>query len=758
MELNEEFIASLALDADLVIKKISQDLEISEHQVRATVSLFKEGDTIPFISRYRKEVTGSLDEVQVREISHKLAYHENMETRRIEVIRSIFSQEKLTEDLYKNILKCQTLSELESLYAPYKKKKKTRAMIAIEKGLGPLSEEMLKLSASELEKEALKYIDPEKGVNDKDEALQGAMDIVAEQVSQDMDQRTKLKTWLIKTAKLVVNGEGTGETSVYKMYYDFAQPIGQLKPHMVLAINRGEKEGELKSRIEFDWEEANAMLEASAKIHNFYHKAAISDGLKRLLVPSLEREIRSDLHDQSDKHGINVFSTNLRDLLMSPPIKGTRVMGIDPGIRTGTKIVCLSETGQFLHYFMIYQHKEDESAQKIAEFAKKYNVELIAVGNGTGSHEVQQVVAKAIQEHGLNLQYTVVAEDGASVYSASEIAREEFPDLDLTVRGAISIGRRLQDPLSELVKIDPQSIGVGLYQHDLNQKALGESLDEVVESVVNKVGVNLNTASFSLLKYVSGISTSIAKNIVQFRDQHGVIADRASLNKISGMGPKSFEQCAGFLKIPESKDILDNTWVHPENYPIAREILQAMQEGGILTKDSKSALMEKYKVSAITIDDIVAELKKPNRDPREDYPLPILQKGVVEFKDLKVGMKVTGKVKNVVDFGAFVDIGIKETALVHVSELSDTFVKNPMDVIKVGDVKEFVILEMDEVRKRIGLSLKTAKGPTPPRPKLEIKKPAEKKEVKREKDVSPASYAPKADNFSYNPFKDLLGK
>lgn len=759
MDLNQEFIAALELDGDLVIQKISQDLDISLPQVQSTVGLFKEGNTIPFISRYRKEVTGFLDETQVRDISHRLSYFENLETRRIEVIKSIHSQEKLTPELYQNIQKCQTLSELESLYAPYKKKKKTRAMVAMEKGLTPLSELMLTLDAQALEKEAERFIDPEKGVQDRDEALQGAMDILAEQVSQDMDHRTCLKDWLLKTARLAVSGEGNADTSVYKMYYDFSQPVKDLKPHMVLAVNRGEKEGELKSRIDFDWEAASALLESRHKLHNFYHKAALSDGLKRLLLPSLEREIRSDLAEHSDKHGISVFSTNLRNLLMSPPIKGTRVMGIDPGIRTGTKVTCLSETGQYQHYFMIYQHKTEEAARLIADNVNKYRIQLIAVGNGTGSHEVQQVVAQAIQQYSLDVKYTVVAEDGASVYSASELAREEFPDLDLTVRGAISIGRRLQDPLAELVKIDPQSIGVGLYQHDLNQKALSESLDEVVESVVNQVGVNLNTASYSLLKYVSGISQNIARNIVQYRDQQGIIADRSSLLKITGMGPKSFEQCAGFLKIPESRDILDNTWVHPENYPIAREILHTMQEGGVLSAAARQSLMEKYQVSESTIQDIVTELKKPNRDPREDYPLPILQKGVIEFKDLKVGMKVTGKVKNVVDFGAFIDIGIKETALVHVSELSDSFVKNPMDVIKVGDVKEFTILDMDEARKRIGLTLKSRRGPAEKSPTPAA--PQQKRAAappRPARTPEPREYQAPCAADSYNPFRELLGK
>ncbi|MBR5096624.1 MAG: helix-hairpin-helix domain-containing protein, partial [Treponema sp.] len=443
-------------------------------------------------------------------------------------------------------------------------------------------------------------------------------------------------------------------------------------------------------------------------IHNQYHKDAIEDGLVRLLSPAVVREIRSDEADEADVHGISVFSENLKNLLMQQPIKGSRVLGIDPGIRTGTKCAALDETGKYLGYFKIFQVQSPEDSYKqICDAIDKYDIQVVAVGNGTGSQEVQAIVSKVISENYKDVQYTVVDESGASVYSASDIAREEFPDLDLTIRGAISMGRRLQDPLAELVKIDPKAIGVGLYQHDVNQKKLGDALDEVVGSVVNQVGVNLNTASYSLLKYVSGITSGTAKKIVAYRDANGKITSREDLKKVPGLGPKAYEQCAGFLKIAESADPLDNTWVHPENYPLAREILPLVQNKEKISADLKKQLAEKYSVGETTLNDIVDELQKPNRDPRADYPAPIMQKGVVAFEDLKPGMKVTGKIRNVVDFGAFVDIGLHETGLIHVSELSDNFVKDPMEVVKVGDVHEFTILNLDMDRRRISLSLKS---------------------------------------------------
>ena len=707
MEFTEVFINNLNVSLEDIINKISADLNIQTFKVNPTVKLLKENNSVPFISRYRKEATGTLDEVQVRDIQHKLLSYENLEARRLEIIKAIFNQGKLTDSLYENLMKADTLAELEDLYAPYKKKKKTRGMIAIEKGLEELANIMESETDEMIEKESERFICEEKGVLNTEEAIKGAQDIIAERIAHNIDNRKIIKDHIFEKGFIVVNGLKDKDTSVYKMYYEFNEPLKQVKPHRVLAINRGEKEEELEVKINYEEETCANLFLNNFKINSNYYNEAILDGLKRLLSPAVIREIRSDNSEQADQHGINVFSENLTNLLMQPPIKKTKILGIDPGIRTGTKAACVDETGKFLAYFTFFQEKKDESKNVIKEYIKKFNIELVAVGNGTGTHEVQQVVAEAIKDFDLNIKYTIVSEDGASVYSASDIAREEFPDLDLTIRGAVSIARRLQDPLAELVKIEPKSIGVGLYQHDVNQVKLSEMLDETVESVVNNVGVNINTASFSLLKYVSGVGTGLAKQIVKYRDENGLIKSRNSLKEIPGMGEKTYEQSAGFLKIPESSDPLDNTWVHPENYDVAREIYNLSKTTEKMTNDKLKELMQKYKVGETTLKDIIDELKKPNRDPRADFPQPILQEGVVNFDDLKVGMKVVGKVKNVVDFGAFVDIGIKETALIHVSELSNGFVKNPRDFIKVGDVKEFKIIEMDNIRKRISLSLKT---------------------------------------------------
>jgi len=711
-------IESLAVNEIAILQKIAADLGIKTPQVSAVVSLTAEGCTVPFISRYRKERTGSLDEVQVRDCVHKFESLKNLEERRIEVTKGISALGKLDETLYANIAKASTLTELEDLWAPYKKKKKTRGMMAQEKGLAPLAELMLAKGREEVDAAAPAYVrqdeeHPELSVADAAAAIEGAKDILAERVSQDIEARAAVKSWYLKTGKLVTKGvgdEAAREKSTYQMYWDYSEPLSTLKSHRVLAVNRAEREGALEVAIEVDSEGALERLKERVLINNPYHAEAIESGLSRLLSPAVIREIRSDAIEYAETHAIDVFSENLKNLLMQPPLKGSRVLGIDPGIRTGSKCAALDETGKFLDYFLINQETKPEEAKKaIAAAVKKFNIEIVAVGNGTASHEVQAVVAAAMEENSLACRFTAVDEDGASVYSASDLAREEFPDLDLTVRGAISIGRRLQDPLAELVKIDPKSIGVGLYQHDVNQKKLTERLDEVVGSVVNRVGVNLNTASYAILKYVSGVNMGLAKKIVKFREEKGAIASRSMLIEIPGMGAKTFEQCAGFLKIPESKDELDNTWVHPENYALAGEILSIIKAGADPSKEQRGALKEKYQVGDTTLDDIIVELKKPNRDPREDLPPPILQKGVLKFEDLQEGMKVTGKVKNVVDFGAFIDIGIKESALIHVSELSNQFVRDPMEVIKVGDVKEFVIISLDAARRRIGLSLKAAK-------------------------------------------------
>lgn len=724
MEFTQESIDALVVNEVDIMKRIADELGIRMQQVSAVISLVNEGCTIPFISRYRKEAHGSLDEVQVRDSDHLFKSYSNLEIRRLEIVKGIFAQSKLTESLYEAIMSAKTLTELEDLWAPFKKKKKTRGMVAIEKGLDPLADAMLQLEKAALEAKAAEFVventeNPELSVATVADALAGAQDILAERTAQDSENRSDVRGFYLRTGKIVVKGVGgedEAKVSVYQMYWDYEEALSQIKPHRILAINRGEREGKLEVRLDVDVDGAIALLKRKYTVNNSYHGEAIEDGLVRLLSPAVLREIRGDQSDNADSHGISIFSENLKNLLMQQPIRGTRVLGVDPGIRTGTKCAALDETGKFLGDFVIKQvSAPDAAAVAIRKAILQYNIQLVAVGNGTGTREVQEIVAKVIAElardpNGENFPevlYTVVDEDGASVYSASDIAREEFPDLDLTIRGAISIGRRLQDPLAELVKIDPKSIGVGLYQHDVNQKRLSETLDEVVGSVVNNVGVNINTASYSLLKYVSGINSSLAKKIVAYRDEHGKITSRQELMKVSGMGAKTFEQCAGFLKIPESDDPLDNTWVHPENYQAAREVLPLIQKKAEVPASLKKDLKEKYSLGEQTVSDIIEELQKPNRDPRDGYPKPIMQKGVVTFEDLKEGMKVTGKIKNVVDFGAFVDLGIKETALVHISELSDSFVSDPMDVVKVGDIKECTIIGLDQDRRRISLSLKS---------------------------------------------------
>ena len=716
MEFTQESIDALVVNEVDIMKRIAEELGIRMQQVSAVISLVNEGCTIPFISRYRKEAHGSLDEVQVRDSDHLFKSYSNLETRRLEIVKGIFAQNKLTDSLYEAAMSAKTLTELEDLWAPFKKKKKTRGMVAIEKGLDPLADAMLQLDKAGIEAKAAEFVventeNPELSVASVADALAGAQDILAERTAQDSENRADVRGYYLRTGKIVVKGIGGEEeakVSVYQMYWDYEEALNQIKPHRILAINRGEREGKLEVTLSVDVDGAIDVLKHKYVINNSYHGEAIEDGLVRLLSPAVLREIRGDQTDEADHHGISIFSENLKNLLMQQPIKGTRVLGVDPGIRTGTKCAALDETGKFLGDFVIKQVTDpDGSAAAIRRAILQHKIQLVAVGNGTGTREVQEIVAKVISENFPEVLYTVVDEDGASVYSASDIAREEFPDLDLTIRGAISIGRRLQDPLAELVKIDPKSIGVGLYQHDVNQKKLSEMLDDVVGSVVNNVGVNLNTASYSLLKYVSGINGSLAKKIVAYRDEHGKITSRQELMKISGMGAKTFEQCAGFLKIPESSDPLDNTWVHPENYQAAREMLPLVQKKEELSASLKKELKEKYSLGDQTVSDIIEELQKPNRDPRDGYPKPIMQKGVVTFEDLKEGMKVTGKIKNVVDFGAFVDLGLKETALVHISELSDSFVSDPMEVVKVGDIKECTIIGLDQDRRRISLSLKS---------------------------------------------------
>ena len=723
MDFTQETIDALEVNEVEIMKKIAAELNVRIQQVSAVIGLIKEDCTIAFISRYRREQTGNLDEVQVRDCDHLFKSYKNLEERRLEIVKGVFVQGKLSDSLYDAIMSATTLTALEDLWAPFKKKKKTRGMVAAEKGLEPLADAMLVMDDSSIEKEAEKYIktdneDSALNVESVSDALNGAKDILAERVSQDSKNRTEIHDLYMATGNIKSKGivpEGQTEeqamkTSTYQMYWDYSEPLNQVKPHRILAMNRAEREGALELTIDIDVDSAVELLTKKAAVNNKYHKEAIEDGVVRLLSPAVAREIRSNETDNADEHGIGIFSENLKNLLMTQPIKGSRVLGVDPGYRNGTKCAALDETGKYLGFFKIFQEQDPEGAYKaINDAIDKYDIQVLAVGNGTGSQEVQAIVSKVISENyaSSDVKYTVVDESGASVYSASPVATEEFPDLDVMVRGAISMGRRLQDPLAELVKIDPKAIGVGLYQHDVNQKKLADQLDEVVSSVVNNVGVNLNTASYMLLKYVSGINTSTAKKIVAYRDSNGKIQSREDLKKVPGLGPKAFEQCAGFLKIAESADPLDNTWVHPENYDVAREVLPVIRAGGKIDNATHKILCEKYKIGETTLNDIIDELQKPNRDPRSGYPAPIMQKGVVQFEDLKEGMKVTGKIKNVVDFGAFVDIGLHETALIHISELSDSFVSDPMAVVKVGDIFDFTIIGLDKDRKRISLSLKS---------------------------------------------------
>ena len=787
MEFTQESIDALVVNEVDIMKKIAEELNIRVSQVSAVISLINEDCTIAFISRYRKDKTDNLNEVEVAECDHKFKSYKNLEERRLEIVRGIFGQGKLTESLYNAVMGAKTLTELEDLWAPFKKKKKTRGMVAIEKGLEPLADFIEgQNDDAAVEAEAQKFIktdneDAALNVESFMDAIAGAQDIIAERTSQNPQNRSDvhdlyMAEGAIETKGIVPEGadaETAEKTSTYKMYWDYSESLNQVKPHRILAMNRAEREGALSVNINVPVDGAIALLQKKAKPSNKHHNDAIEDGLVRLLSPAVVREIRSNETDEADDHGIELFSENLKNLLMTQPIKGSRVLGVDPGYRNGTKCAALDETGKFLGFFKIFQEQNPQDAyEQINNAIDKYDIQVIAVGNGTGSQEVQAIVSKVLSENysDSDVKYTVVDESGASVYSASPVATEEFPELDVMVRGAISMGRRLQDPLAELVKIDPKAIGVGLYQHDVNQKKLAEQLDEVVSSVVNNVGVNLNTASYMLLKYVSGINLSTAKKIVAYRDTNGKIKSREELKKVPGIGPKAFEQCAGFLKIAESSDPLDNTWVHPENYEVAREVLSYVQQKKTVPADVKKSLCEKYSVGETTLNDIIEELGKPNRDPRDGYPAPIMQKGVVNFEDLTVGMKVTGKIKNVVDFGAFVDIGLHETALIHVSELSDNFVSDPMDVVKVGDVKEFTIIDLDKDRKRISLSLKSdahtrlgqtnegkkpkaMDGSAPRRKVVVVKKGGEKpREAAFAGSKRPGANRGSDDGLSYNPF------
>lgn len=694
-----------------IVKLLAEEFNLKPYQVKNTIQLLDEGNTIPFIARYRKEQTGELKDYVIRELADRLNYLRNLQARKNEVIRLIDEQGKLTEELKDKILEAETLQRVEDLYRPYKPKRRTRATIAKEKGLEPLAEIIYNqtLEGEEFKKTLLTYVDEEKGVNSEEEALEGAMDIIAEMVSDDADTREMLKRVLYNKGIMVVEAVDKEEKSVYEMYYDYKEPIKTIANHRILAINRGEREGKLKVSIEIDADMVELLIDKIVKDRNkdtsIYLEKAIEDGYKRLLFPSLEREIRSSLTERAEEEAIKVFGLNLRPLLMQPPIKGKTVMGIDPGYRTGCKVAVVDETGKLLDYTTVYptepQNQVEETKEELKRLINKHSVDIIAIGNGTASRETEMVVADMIKELDREVSYIIVSEAGASVYSASDVGREEFPDLDVSIRGVISIARRLQDPLAELVKIDPKHIGVGQYQHDLNQSRLDETLKGIVEDCVNTVGVDLNTASASLLKYVSGINAKIANNLVKFREENGKFTNRKQILKVKGVGEKTFIQCAGFLRIPDGDNPLDNTAVHPESYEVAEKLLEIDYKN-----EDLNVLSEKLGVGLPTLQDIIKELEKPGRDPRDELPKPILRKDVLKIEDLKKDMILQGTVRNVVDFGAFVDIGVKTDGLVHISQLSDKFIKHPKEVVQVGDIVKVRVLDVDVERGRISLSMK----------------------------------------------------
>lgn len=694
-----------------ILKVLAAEFNLKPYQVKNTVELLDEGNTIPFIARYRKEQTGELQDFVIRELSNRLNYLRNLEARKEEVIRLIDEQGKLTEELREEILASETLQRVEDLYRPYRPKRRTRATVAKEKGLEPLAEIIFNqsLDGEEFESAVLSFVDEEKGVNNEEEALKGAMDIIAEMVSDDADNREILKKILYDKGMVVVEEVDKEEKSVYEMYYDYKEPVKTIANHRVLAINRGEKEKKLRVSISIDTDLVELLIHKTVKDKDkdtsIYIERAIEDGFKRLLFPSLEREIRNSLTERAEEEAIKVFALNLKPLLMQPPIKGKTVMGIDPGYRTGCKVAVIDETGKLLDYTTVYptepQNQIEETKAELKGLIERHSVDIIAIGNGTASRETELVVAEMIKELNREVSYIIVSEAGASIYSASEVGMEEFPDLDVSIRGAISIGRRLQDPLAELVKIDPKHIGVGQYQHDLNQGKLDEALRGVVEDCVNTVGVDLNTASPSLLKYVSGISTRVANSLVKYREENGKFTNRKDLLKVKGLGEKTFIQCAGFLRIPDGDNPLDNTAVHPESYEVAEKLLEIDY-----TKEDLKTISEKLGVGLPTLQDIIKELEKPGRDPRDELPKPILRQDVLKMEDLKKDMVLKGTVRNVVDFGAFVDIGVKTDGLVHISQLSNKYIKHPKEVVQVGDIVEVRVLDIDMERGRISLSMK----------------------------------------------------
>lgn len=706
---------------------LQKELGIRREQVETTIKLIDEGNTIPFIARYRKEMTGALDDETLRNFHERLLYLRNLEDRKKTVKNSIEEQGKLTKELAKQIEEADTLVAVEDLYRPYKQKKRTRAMIAREKGLEPLANLILIQTVQRpVEQEAEAFVCEEKGVHTIEEALKGAQDILAEHISDDAKYRAWIRKATWDYGKITSTAKKAGEESVFEMYYDFEEPIKKVAGYRILAINRGEKEGILQVKIDPDQARIAAYLtkQIITKKNEFTTKillSAIEDSYKRLIAPSIERDIRSELTDTAALEAIKVFGKNLTQLLMQPPIAGQVVLGWDPAFRTGCKLAVVDATGKVLDTVVVYptapQNKVEEAKQIVKNLIKKYGITLISIGNGTASRESEQIVVEILKEVKEPVQYVITNEAGASVYSASKLATEEFPNFDVGQRSAASIARRVQDPLAELVKIDPKSIGVGQYQHDMNQKQLSDALGGVVEAAVNKVGVDLNTASASLLEYVSGVSKTVAKNIVAYREENGSFRNLKQLLKVSKLGPKAFEQCAGFLRVSGGDQPLDATGVHPETYQETERLLRKLgyaakelsKEGfqGISQKISDyRQLSDDLGIGEITLKDIVKELEKPGRDPREDLPKPILRTDVLEMEDLKPGMKLKGTVRNVIDFGAFVDIGVHQDGLVHISQMADRYIKHPLEVVSVGDVVDVTVLSVDLKKKRIQLSMK----------------------------------------------------
>ena len=708
---------------------LAKEFNIREQYATNIISLLDEGNTIPFIARYRKEMHGSMDDQLIREFSEKLEYLRNLDKRREEIRNLINEQEKLTDEISTSLDKAVTLSELEDIYRPFKPKRKTRASIAKEKGLEPLAIEiLLQDSKFNPNKSAEKYVNTEKGVDSVEDAINGAKDIIAEQISDNSKIRKTIRKMLNNYGTVVSVASDKDKDSVYRSYYEYSEPVKKIADHRLLAINRGEKDGFLKVSIQCDDEKFieyinNETINYKNDLCSDIIKEASADAYQRLIFPSIEREIRSALTENASENSMKVFAINLKQLLMQPPVKGKTVLGLDPGYRTGCKVAVVDETGKVLDTTVIYpthgEVKVKQSKEKIIQLIKKYDVDIISIGNGTASKETEMFAVDVIKDCGKDVKYMVVSEAGASVYSASKLAAKELPELDLTLRSAVSIARRIQDPLAELVKIEPKAIGVGQYQHDMPQKRLAETLDGVVENCVNSVGADLNTASPALLSRVAGLNATVCNNIVKYREENGAFSSRSELKKVPKLGPKAFEQCAGFLRVTESKNPFDNTGVHPESYSNAKELLKTLDysDEDIKAGDysdlsnrvknfGSKKLADIVEIGLPTLDDIVKELSKPGRDPRDELPAPMLRSDVLDIKDLKEGMELKGTVRNVIDFGAFIDIGVHQDGLVHISQICDKYIKHPSEVLKVGDIVKVKILSVEPEKNRIALTMK----------------------------------------------------